>query len=95
MANKSAEFEKWAATELAKWVSPYSDELQEYMGEFMQACWLAYQAGGKGEPVAWRVKDYADGWILCDSEAKANSCAGDGAIIEPLYRHAPEAPDGK
>lgn len=38
--------------------------------------------------VAWRVKDFADGWILVHTEEHARRAAHDmgGALIEPLYR---------
>ncbi|HEY3694107.1 hypothetical protein [Phenylobacterium sp.] len=39
-------------------------------------------------PVAWRVKDFADGWILCHSEAQARREAeGAGNLVQPLYIH--------
>lgn len=39
-----------------------------------------------GRPVAWRVKDFAEGWILCHTEEVANHEAEDtGALIQPLY----------
>ena len=38
------------------------------------------------EPVAWRIKDFADGWILCHSKADAErEAAGAGNLIQPLY----------
>ncbi len=41
------------------------------------------------QPVAWRVKDFADGWILCHSENQAKREAeGAGNLIEPLYSAA-------
>lgn len=41
------------------------------------------------EPVAWRVKDFADGWILCHSEAEARGEAeGAGNLVQPLYATA-------
>lgn len=37
-------------------------------------------------PVAWRVKDFADGWVLCHTEAQAQREAkGCGNTIQPLY----------
>jgi hypothetical protein len=46
-----------------------------------------------GEPVAWRVKDFAEGWILCHSEEQARREAQAGNLIEPLYalssQHSP------
>jgi len=41
---------------------------------------------GETQPVAWRVKDYADGWSLCQPETAAKLLADrTGALIEPLY----------
>jgi hypothetical protein len=41
----------------------------------------------EGEVVAWRVKDYADGWILFHHEAPARASgeARNGALVQPLY----------
>lgn len=36
-------------------------------------------------PVAWRVKDYGDGWILCQDEKVADCEAKDGALVQGLY----------
>ena len=37
-------------------------------------------------PVAWRVKDYADSWIIFQDEADANREAeATGALIQGLY----------
>jgi hypothetical protein len=45
-----------------------------------------------GEPVAWRVKDYADGWIVFASEVDARLEAKQtGALLEPLYSAPPMA----
>jgi len=42
--------------------------------------------GGELEPVAWRVKDFADGWTLHYSRASAErEAAGAGNLIQPLY----------
>lgn len=44
------------------------------------------------EPVAYRVKDFADGWIYySDDEAHARKVAADmgGALVEPLYSANP------
>lgn len=39
----------------------------------------------KKEAVAWRVKDYADGWILYHDERMARHQAEEtGALIQPL-----------
>jgi hypothetical protein len=45
----------------------------------------------KEQPVAWRVKDLADGWTICDELefARKISCRMNGALIEPLYRQPP------
>jgi len=41
------------------------------------------------EPVAWRVKDFADGWILFHSEAEAlREAEGAGNLVQPLYTRA-------
>src|SRR5665213_315815 len=38
------------------------------------------------QPVAFRVKDFADGWILCHSRDFADSMAHDyGSLVQPLY----------
>jgi hypothetical protein len=40
----------------------------------------------KQVPVAWRVKDFADGWILFNDEKKAQrESLATGALLEPLY----------
>jgi hypothetical protein len=41
----------------------------------------------EGEVVAWRVKDYADGWILFyhEAPARASGEARNGALVQPLY----------
>jgi hypothetical protein len=37
-------------------------------------------------PVAWRVKDFADGWIMFQNENDANVyAASTGALIQGLY----------
>jgi hypothetical protein len=41
---------------------------------------------GPAQPVAWRVKDFADGWILCHTLAEAQREAqGAGNLVQPLY----------
>jgi hypothetical protein len=46
-----------------------------------------------GEPVAWRVKDFADGWILCATEKQAQREARDcGNLVQPLYLAAAPQP---
>lgn len=47
----------------------------------------------KAEPVAWRCKDYADGWILYDSELRARDYkVKTGCLMQPLYSTPPAAP---
>jgi len=41
------------------------------------------------KPVAWRVKDYADGWTVHRYEHEAHRAARNGNLIEPLYTRAP------
>lgn len=37
-------------------------------------------------PVAWRVKDYADGWVIYQNKRTAFALASHtGALIQPLY----------
>jgi hypothetical protein len=45
----------------------------------------------RGEPVAWRVKDYADGWMLAHTLDQAKGQAGNGNLIQPLYASHPPA----
>ena len=50
--------------------------------------------------VAWRVKDFADGWVYHTDEARALRLAAhmSGALVQPLYTHpspAPSAPMGR
>lgn len=43
------------------------------------------------EAVAWRCKDYADGWILYGNKAQAElyqACTG--CLMEALYAHPPQ-----
>jgi hypothetical protein len=44
-------------------------------------------------PVAWRVKDFADGWIVFDNKARAEEEARvSGALIQPLFASLPKPP---
>jgi hypothetical protein len=44
----------------------------------------------RSEPVAWHVKDFADGWITFYNESDAIAeASGNGAIIQPLYTSPP------
>ena len=54
-----------------------------------------YTPAPEGEAVAWRVKDYADGWILFHHEAPARASgeARNGALVQPLYA-SPVVPVG-
>lgn len=49
---------------------------------------MSHEGGGQYmQIVAWRVKDFADGWILFSDEARArHEVEMTGAKIEPLYR---------
>jgi hypothetical protein len=46
----------------------------------------------KPDPVAWRVKDFGDGWVYVSTEqrAKALSEEWSDALIQPLYTEPPE-----
>jgi len=47
------------------------------------------------QPVVWRVKDFADGWIYYEDKAHAEAEARHaGALIQPLYATAAPAPAG-
>ena len=48
--------------------------------------------GVKRDPVAWRVKDFADGWILYETEKAARSDAARmaRALVQPLYAATPK-----
>jgi len=52
---------------------------------------------GAGEPVAWRVKDFADGWFFYgkNQEAEATRAQVDGFLVQPLYRSPPTDPRTK
>lgn len=43
---------------------------------------------GETQPVAWRVKDYADGWMICSETAAKLLIERNSALIEPLYSAA-------
>lgn len=45
------------------------------------------------DPVAWRVKDFADGWVLCRTEDEARHLAeGAGNLVQALYATVPPVP---
>ncbi len=52
------------------------------------------QALEAGEPVAWRVKDFADGWFFYGKErgAEAMRAQVDGFLVQPLYTSPPTDP---
>ena len=56
------------------------------------AAWNRRTPPAPAEAVAWRVKDYADGWILFHHEAPARKSASarNGALVQPLYTHPPQ-----
>ena len=49
---------------------------------------------GAGEPVAWRVKDFADGWFFYGKErgAEAMRAQVDGFLVQPLFTSPPTDP---
>lgn len=50
---------------------------------------VAVAAEAEKQPVAWRVHDWADGWILFDNEARARHEADNSTgVIEPLFATA-------
>jgi hypothetical protein len=42
------------------------------------------------EPVAWRVKDFADGWICTDDADFVRGAVQDGVLVQPLYTRPTE-----
>lgn len=52
---------------------------------------------GAGEPVAWRVKDFADGWFFYGKErgAEAMRAQVDGFLVQPLFTSPPTDPRTK
>jgi len=49
---------------------------------------MSDEAEMSAEPVAWRVKDFADGWILFWDRRAAEAWAEEtDALIQPLYTH--------
>lgn len=49
--------------------------------------WRSSLIAEAGEPVAWRVKDYGDGWIFCTDEKRAQleAVVMGGALVQSLY----------
>jgi hypothetical protein len=47
--------------------------------------------------MAWRVKDYADGWIMypTEAEARASEEARNGALVEEERPHDDPAPPNR
>lgn len=58
----------------------------ERLNEQLHQALASLKAIEKAEPVAWRVKDFADGWILCDTEEGATALAASsgGALVQRL-----------
>lgn len=46
-----------------------------------------------GEPVLWRVKDYADDWIFVRTREAAEEAAAHGNLIQPLSKSNPNTPE--
>lgn len=59
--------------------------------EEAEAVLAALAASGPAQgPVAWRVKDFADGWVYCPSHSFAKALADrEGAVMQPLYTAQP------
>jgi len=52
----------------------------------LRAALAAAQAGAPKRPVAWRVKDYADGWVVFQDERAAYAMHEEtGALMQGLY----------
>ncbi|HET8635500.1 MAG TPA: DUF2730 family protein [Acidobacteriaceae bacterium] len=72
---------QYVAPETVKaWIDPHT---AGRAADLIEA--LTHPAAPDMEPVAWRVKDYADGWILCHTRAQAEREAENGNLIERLY----------
>jgi hypothetical protein len=65
--------------------SPEGDEERRTSADAILALLAQPVLGGEFEPVAWRVKDYADGWILCQTKAYADHLSTNGNLVQPLY----------
>ena len=54
------------------------------LGDCQKAAWIATKDPGA---VAWRVKDFADGWFYYgrDQWIEADRAEHDGFLVEPLY----------
>jgi len=80
---------------LTEWGYASTDEALTHLGKLLddQAAFdgLGQAAPVAGEAVAWRVKDWADGWIIyhCEQRARSESATMGGATIQPLYTHPP------
>lgn len=50
--------------------------------------------GREVEPVAWRVKDFGDGWIYYEDEAQAEraSVVMSAAVVQPVFAHPASTP---
>lgn len=74
----------------AKYDVPFADlppNTKHLTAKAMEAALDAAEA--EKQPVAWRVHDWADGWILFDNEARARHEADNSTgVIEPLFATA-------
>src|SRR5690606_10331001 len=51
----------------------------------------ALEAARKAEPVAWRCKDYADGWVVYGEKSAAERHQrNDNCLMQPLYTRPSE-----
>lgn len=73
---------RWTPNEIANAVAAL-DEL------------LARRAQDAQEPVAWRCRDYAGEWIICQTEeGMLRYKLAVGGLIQPLYASPPQAEQG-
>lgn len=65
-------------------------DMASAMRAAIEAAIAALAAAEAVEPVAWRVHDWADGWILFDNEARAKHEADNSTgVIQPLFASPP------
>lgn len=73
----------YEARELPTWgeILNAADEIDRLSRQLAEA-----QADLQKRPVAWRVKDFADGWIIFQDEAQAyEEAERTGALMQGLY----------
>lgn len=107
MRSMSEAMPPWTETEA--WLVGYIADLKQtphrYAAEIsgleivlkrLRAALTSPPKAGAGEPVTWRVKDFADGWIYHTDEARARRLAEhmSGALVEPLYATPEPRRDG-